>query len=192
MNPRIKEYQAWYHENKDFYENLKSHGSILYTRFYPVYDVLYQLYVDYKDQDTLDEDLDKIIQVGLEFIHQQFYTCKTYLENIFNNDFHLFLEYDQIINYLLFLEDLKYELAEKEIIYHQDKFDDLIEELEAYISDRKAVPNNINVYVDSRLTKIIPTDLSAFQSIIDIFVEIGNTLGIDFDEEEDIIIGKDI
>jgi hypothetical protein len=192
MNPRIKEYQAWHHENKDFYEKLKSHDSILYTRFYPVYDVLYQLYIDYRDHESLDEDLDKIIQVGLEFIHQQFYTCQTYLHTIFNNDFHQFLTYDQIINYLLFLEDLKYELAEKEVIYEKDQFEDLVDELESLISDRKDVPNNISVYVDSRLSKIISTDFNEFHSIIDIFVEIGHTLGIDFDDEEDIIIGKDV
>lgn len=191
MNPRIKAFQAWHHENEKFYEKLKSHGSVLHTRLYPVYDVLYHLYIEYKDQDHLDDDVDKIIQVGLEYIHQQFYTCKIYLEQFFNQNFHDFLIYDQVINYLLFLEDLKYDLAEKEVVYDQNQLDELVELLESYITEKKEVPENLNVYIDSRLSDIISTDLGDFHSIIDIFVEIGNTLGIEFDEE-DIVIGKDI
>lgn len=188
----LKEYQSWYIENKEFYGKLKSHDSALYVRLTPVYDVLHFLYTEYKDNNILDEDIDKIIQVGLEYIHQQFFTCKLYLEKFFNNDFHLFLKYDQAISYILFLEDLKYEFAEKKIEYDEKEFEDLVEYLEVIISNNNKVPENLNVYVDSRVSHIVQLDNFNFHSIIDIFVEIGSTLGLDFDDEEDIIIGKDI
>jgi len=57
----LKEYQSWYSENRDFFEGLKSHQSVLYTRLYPIYDVLYYLYKEHKNCDTLDEDLEKIV-----------------------------------------------------------------------------------------------------------------------------------
>ena len=60
MNERLKAYQSWYVENKAFFEALKSHDSVLYTRLYPVYDVLNHLYETHKEDDYLDEDIDKI------------------------------------------------------------------------------------------------------------------------------------
>ncbi|MCF7924357.1 MAG: hypothetical protein K9L64_04520 [Candidatus Izimaplasma sp.] len=187
----IKEYQSWLVENNDFYHKIKSHKSSLYTRFYPIYEVLQYLYNEYKDEE-FDEDIEKIFQVGLEYINLQFFNCKIYLEKTFDNDFHEFLKYDQVINYLLFIEDLKYELSEQKINYDKEALDTLVNELDEFIIEKKKVPNTLNVYVDAKITKIIDIDNYNFNSIIDIFVEIGNTLGLDFEKEEDIIIGKDI
>ncbi|QWB99922.1 hypothetical protein KHQ88_07240 [Mycoplasmatota bacterium] len=188
----LKEYQSWYIENKEFFEGLKSHESVLYTRLYPVYDVLYFLYKENKNEDSLDEDIDKIIQVGLEYLHGQLFTCKLYYEKFFNKNFHAFLEYDRVVNYLLFLEDLKYELNEKKIDYDTEGLEDIIDYLESMISEKKEVLDNLNVYIDSRVSNIIQLDHYEFHSIIDIFVEIGDTLGINFDDEEDLVIGEDI
>ncbi|MDA3931434.1 MAG: hypothetical protein PF513_01710 [Tenericutes bacterium] len=187
----LKEYQSWYSENRGFFEGLKVHQSLLYTRLYPIYDVLYYLYKENKNSDSLDEDINKIIQVGLEYLHQQVFTCKLYYEKFFNKDFHAFLEYDRVVNYILFLEDLKYELKEKNIDYDQVAYEDIVEYLELMISEKKEVPENLNAYIDSRISNFIQLDSYDFLSIIDIFVEIGDTLGLSFDEEE-IIIGEDI
>jgi hypothetical protein len=187
----LKEYQSWYSENRDFFEGLKAHQSLLYTRLHPIYDVLYYLYKENKNSDSLDEDINKIIQVGLEYLHQQVFTCKLYYEKFFNKDFHAFLEYDRVVNYILFLEDLKYELKEKNIDYDQVAYEDIVEYLELMISEKKEVPENLNAYIDSRISNFIQLDSYDFLSIIDIFVEIGDTLGLSFDEEE-IIIGEDI
>jgi len=192
MNERLKAYQSWYLENKTFFESLKSHNSVLYTRLYPVYDVLRYLYEEHQDEKYLDEDIDKIIQVGLEFIHQQIFTCKTYYQEFFNQDFHAFLEYDQVINYLLFIEDLKYELAEKDIEYAEEELDQIVDELEGIISDKKDVPENLNLYIDRKIADIVSFGQDDFHSIIDIFIEIGDTLGLSFEDEEDIVIGKEL
>ncbi|QLY40409.1 hypothetical protein HF295_05915 [Hujiaoplasma nucleasis] len=193
MNERLKEYQSWYLENKDFYDHLESHNSILYTRFKPVYEVLLFLFQEYKDQDSLDDDIDKIIQVGLEYLYQQFFTCNIYLEKFFNHDFHHFMHYDTLINYLLFIEDLRYELAEQKIQFDEEEMENLLEELEEIITEKKDIPDNYNVYIDSRLLDVIQEKQYEFHSIIDIFVDIALTLGLDLDEEEDeIVIGKEI
>ncbi|MFW5889147.1 MAG: hypothetical protein ACOCUD_02080 [Bacillota bacterium] len=191
MTEIINEYQSWLSENKSFYNKLKAHKSVLHTRFYPVYEVLKHLYNEYKDEE-INEDIEKIFQVGLEYIHLQFFNCKIYLEKNFGNDFHEFLIYDRVINYLLFIEDLKYELTEQKIDYDEAALEDLFEELDNYISKKLPVPDTLNVYVDSKLAKIIDLDEYNFNSIIDIFVEIGNTIGLNFDEEEDIYLGKDV
>jgi hypothetical protein len=191
MNVRLKEYQSWYLENNAFFQALKSHHSVLYTRLQPVYDVLYYLYNENKDVEYIDEDIDKIIQVGLEFLHQQIFTCKTYYQQFFDQDIHAFLKYDHVVNDLLFIEDLNYELVEQNIDYDKKMLDGLSEELESMITDKLEVPENLNLYVDKRLSEIVTMDHDYFHSIIDIFVEIGSTLGLDFDQEDDYVIGKD-
>jgi hypothetical protein len=188
----FKDYQGWLLDNKDFYNQLKNHDSSLYYRFQPVYEVLYYLYENNKDSSKIDEDIDKIFQVGLEYLHMQFFTCKLLLEKTFKNDFHAFLVYDQVIGYNLFLEDLKYELIEKSIKYNQDELDKLSNYLDDLIENKTVIPDNLNLYVDSKVYKIIGKDTYHFTGIIDIFVEIADTLGLNFEEENDILLGDEI
>lgn len=192
MIKMFKDYQGWLLDNKDFYNHLKNHDSSLYYRFQPVYEVLYYLYESNKKLDKLDEDIDKIFQVGFEFLHMQFFTCKLLLEKTFNNDFHAFLVYDQVIGYNLFLEDLKYELIEKSVKYKESELNKLNDYLEDIIENKSVIPDNLNLYVDSKVYKIIGKETYHFTGIIDIFVEIADTLGLDFEEEKDILLGDEI
>jgi hypothetical protein len=192
MEKLLKEYHGWLSDNNELYTKLKNHDSALYHRFQPVYEVLYRLYQEYKNKkDEANEDIEKIFQVGLEYLNMQFFTCKIYLNKTFNKDFHEFLIYDKVINYSLFLEDLEYELAEKQIDYDKDNLLKLSEHLSDIIENKKDIPDNLNLYIDSQVHKIINLDNYSFNGIIDIFVEIADALGINYDEETDFIIGKD-
>ncbi|MGD9964026.1 MAG: hypothetical protein AB7E16_02315 [Candidatus Izemoplasmatales bacterium] len=192
MDKLLKEYQGWLSDNNDFYEHLKNHDSSLYFRFQPVYDVLLFLYEENKEsEEKLQDDIEKIFQVGLEYINLQFFTTKIYLSKNFNNDFHQFLKYDQVINYSLFIEDLRYELVEKNVEYDESELDKLVDYLEKIIENKKEIPDNLNLYIDSLIHKIIKTDDYHFTGIIDIFVEIGETLGINFDEDDEYIVGEE-
>ena len=192
MDKLLKEYQGWLSDNNDFYEHLKNHDSSLYFRFQPVYDVLLFLYEENKESDEkLQDDIEKIFQVGLEYINLQFFTTKIYLSKNFNNDFHQFLKYDQVINYSLFIEDLRYELVEKNVEYDEAELEKLVDYLEKILEDKKEIPDNLNLYIDSLIHKIIKTDDYHFTGIIDIFVEIGETLGINFDEDDEYIVGEE-
>jgi hypothetical protein len=193
MKKLIKDYTSWMSDNKNFYDHLKNHDSVLYHRFQPVFDVLYYLYEEYKENDSeFNDDIEKIFQVGLEYINMQFFTCKIYLHKVFSKDFHIFLVYEQVINYLLFLEDLEYELVEKTIKFDKNEFDKLAEYLDNIIEKKAEIPENLNLYVDSQIHKLIDEKNYHFKGIIDIFVEIGETLGIDFDEDTDYIVGKEV
>lgn len=193
MEKLLKEYHGWLSDNKDFYEHLKGHESALYYRFQPVYDVLNYLYEEYKNKsDEKNEDIEKIFQVGLEYLHMQFFTCNIYYNKTFDKDFHRFLDYDQVISYSLFVEDLKYELVEKSVDYDEDELNNLSEYLESIIENKKEIPDNLNLYVDSKIHKIIKSDDYHFTGIIDIFVEIADALGLSFDEDMDYIIGEEL
>lgn len=189
MERLIKEYQGWLTDNKDFFEHLKHHDSILYHRFQPVYEVMYHLFEEYKlDQTSANEDIEKIFQIGLEYLNLQVFTCKIYLKNTFKNDFHQFLHYERVINYSLFVEDLKYELVEKSINYNEEELEKLGEYISDIIENKKTIPDNLNLYIDSKIHKIIESDDYNFTGIIDIFVEIGDALGLSFDDDTDYII----
>ena len=193
MKKLIKDYTSWMSDNKNFYDHLKNHDSVLFHRFQPVFDVLYYLYEEYKENDSeFNDDIEKIFQVGLEYINMQFFTCKIYLHKVFSNDFHIFLVYEQVINYILFLEDLEYELVEKTIKFDKNEFDKLAEYLDSIIEKKAEIPANLNLYVDSQIHKLIDEKNYHFKGIIDIFVEIGETLGIDFDEDTEYIVGKEV
>jgi hypothetical protein len=191
MNELVREYKSWLKDNQNFILHLRSHNSSLYTRVQPVYEVLNYLVDEWKELNDYSEDLLKIFQVGLEYLHTQVYTCKLYLEKTFNNDFHEFLHYDQVIGYLLFIEDLRYELSEHNIDSDNKKIDKLISYLEELMANRAVLPENLNIYVDSEIHKVYDTS-KEFQSIIDIFVEIAETLGIDLYYETEYVVGKDI
>ncbi|HQN74549.1 MAG TPA: hypothetical protein PK160_00750 [Bacillota bacterium] len=191
MEKLLKEYQGWLTDNKNFYEHLKSHESALFVRFQPVYDVLLVLFQEYKDHpDQGNEDIEKIFQVGLEYLNMQFFNCKMYLKKTFDNNFHHFLEYDQVISYSLFLEDLKYELVEKSVSYDEKAMESISDFLDDIIENKKEIPDNLGLYVDGKIHQMIDVDDYHFTGIIDIFVEIADALGISFDDEQDITIER--
>ncbi len=193
MKRIIREYNQWLKDNQHFILHLRGHDSSLYTRVSPIYEVLNHFKEEYEDGILeSDEDVMKIFQVGLEYLHSQVETCRIYLENTFHQDFHHFLEYEQIIGYLLYIEDLRYELEENEVSYDKHTMDQLIDFLEDLMADKAEIPENINLYVDSEIHKIADFSKWNFQSIIDIFVQIAETVGIELYIESDYVVGKDI
>lgn len=193
MNIIIKEYNQWLKENQNFIINLREYDSSLYTRISPIYEVLNHLKDKYEtDNVSFDIEIYKIFQVGIEYLHSQINICKIYLENTFKNNFHRFLEYDKIIGYLLYIEDLRYELQEHQISYNKKIMDNLIEYLEDMMLNLKEVPGNINLYVDSEIHRIADISKFDFYSITDIFVEIAETLDIELYIENEYVVGKDI
>gem|GEM_PF-307282 len=193
LDPLLKEYGSWHKENEEFYRELEEHDSVLYDRFLPVYEVLNYLYGEITGNNLEEtDDLNKIFGVGLEYINDQFQTCKLYLDKYFQNDLHVFLAYDRVVNALLYLEDVRYELEENGLDANNEKIDLLIEELEAMLEDKKPVETTFSLYVDDALHDAIGEKISSFVGIIDIFVEVAETLGLQLYEENEIVIGKNL
>lgn len=193
MNYLFSEYESWKKENDDFYQELQEHETMLHERFYPVYEVMSQIYNQVsKNTLELTEDLKKIFDVGFAFLHDQFETVKMYLETNFKNDFHHFLDYESIVNYLLFIEDVQYEMQEKHLEFDAEEIERLLDELSEIIDEHKPIPDNFGLYIDEKLNQIMGDNEAEFYGIIDIFMDVADTLGISLYEDEDIVIGKDI
>lgn len=189
MEYLIREYKSWLSENRSLIDHLKSHDSTLYSRIMPIYEVLN--YLSEELNEDLNEDLLKIMQIGFEYLYTQVDTCQLYLEKVFGQDFHALLAYEKIIAYILYLEDLRYELHEHDIENHEAVIHRLTKELEEMMEKRLDIPDNIHLYIDHEINQIINKDIT-FHSIIDIFVEIAETLGIELYLEADYVVGKDI
>ena len=193
METIVKEYNQWLKENQNFILHLKNHNSSLYSRVVPMYEVLNFLSMESTENGlVLDEDLLKIFHVGLEYLHSQVEICKIYLDKNFKNDFHKFLEYDNVIVYILYLEDLRYEIKENNLELNEKIMNSLIDYLEDILEKQEGVLDNTQLYVDSEVHKMIDVEKFDFHSIIDIFVEIAETLGLDIYSEQDFVIGKEI
>lgn len=193
MNYLFAEYESWKKENEEFYQELQEHEAMLYERFYPVYEVMSQICGQVKKETLeLTDDLKKIFDVGFAFLHDQFETAKMYLETNFKNDFHHFLDYESIVNYLLFIEDVRYEMQEKHLEYNDEQIEDLLDELSEIIDKQKPIPENFGLYIDEKLSQVMGDSEAEFYGIIDIFMDVAETLGIYLYEDEDIVIRKDI
>jgi len=190
----LREFEAWDKENHEFYDELQEHDSVLFERFLPVYAVLDTLSKQTRlgELDANDDDIDKIVSVGLEFLNEQFDTCKLYLETKFAGDLHQFLEYDRVVNSMLFIEDLKYELEEKHARYNREILENLQDELEEFMNTKAEIKPELNLYVDDKVNQIIGNRHFKMEGIVDIFVDIATTLGLELFVEDDILIGKDI
>lgn len=193
MKRIVKEYNSWLKENQHFILHLEKHDSSLYSRVMPIYKVLNFLSSEYQDNGMeFNEDIVKIFQIGLEYLHSQISTCKLYYEKFFNQNFHDFIAYDSIVNYILFVEDLRYELEENKAQLNEKAINELMDYLEKIMELKAGVPENFNLYVDSEVHKIVNLEKFDFHSIIDIFVEIAETLDIDLYSETEFVLGKDI
>ena len=193
MEEWLKAFASWDKENHEFIEELHEHQSILYDRLYPVYAVLDMIAKQsVSGEIEINDDIDKIVSVGLEFLHDQIDTCKLYIDTKFNGDLHDFLTYDQIVNAMFFIDDLKYELAEKEIEYDRESLEQFEDELEDFMNKKKPVNPDLNLYIDDKLSKVIDNQKVDFYGIVDIFTDIADTLGLDLYTEEEILIGRDI
>lgn len=193
MERIAREFLTWHKENADFYLELEEHDSLLATRFQPVLEVLLFLANERQTEKTgLSADEEKIMSVGLEYLHDQFSTCKLYLESIFENDFHQFLAYDKVISGLLLLEDIRYELLDRSDKKSLDALEMLADELEALMEAKNPLPENFKLYLDDQLHHILGDKTEKFVGIIDIFVNIADTLDLKLDNSTDIMIGKEI
>jgi len=188
-----QEYASWVKEIEDFYLELKEHHLSLYERFMPIYEVLNYLFLNTQNKKLEpSDDIERIFTVGYEYLHDQIAQCKIYLDMSFHGDFHEFMHYDELISLLFYIEDLRYELSEKSVKYNEEAIEEMITDIEGIIESKGIIPENYTLFVDDKIKSILEDQSFDFYGIIDIFVDVAETLGIYLYEDTDFTIGKDI
>ena len=132
-----KDYEYWYKENKALFEHLEHHNSLIMNRYKDIFEVLN--YIKDIDPKLIDADYELIFSEGFAYIYDRINYLKAFLNTNFIGDLHLFLKYEELIGYYLYLEDIleAYEREEKDIALVDKTFEEIQKDIMDIINSRK-------------------------------------------------------
>lgn len=168
----LNDYNAWLKDNNDFLMMLKDNNSSVYHRLMDVFKILEYIESLYNSQKSIESELAEIFEFGYAYLFDTIEEVKLYYENYFNRDYILFSKYESLINYILYLDDLKNSLIDAEALTETAKqlFDQILEECDEYIRGSKEysidVLDTFNVQLDLELGDAeVLTVLEIFEKI---------------------------
>lgn len=187
-----KDYAAWKLENTELLAQFQDNKNIIYDRLEPVYVVLEHIYDMVCDQVELDEDYETIFEVGFNYLNNQFEIIKIYFDSLFQKNCDDFVDYSEMLLYLIYLLDIRNDMESNGINSDIEELNILETEIENMIMERR----NDLVYISDKMNSTLHDVFTAldfeFVSIIDVFVEIAENLGIFLYEDDDFVIGNEI
>ena len=179
-------------ENHEIIETFKKNKSVIYDRLEPVYSVLNYIYNLLIEENKLDDDLDIIFRSGFDYLHTQFEIIRIYFETLFQSHCDDFKTYSEMVLYLLYIYDIRIDMESNDI----DSDIDELNELETYIENMIVERRNDFDYVKNQMNETLQIVFNKLKydyvSIVDIFVEIAENLGIFIYEDSELLIGEDI
>ncbi len=187
-----RDYAAWKLENTELLKQFQENNNVIYERLEPVYVVLEHVYNMVCDQIDLDEDYETIFEVGFNYLNSQFEIIKIYFDSLFQSNCDDFIDYSELLMYLLYLLDVRNDLESQGHNSDIEVLNDLETTIENMIMERRNDLTYIQDRMNSSLGDLFNKLSFEFVSIIDVFVEIAENLGIFIYENEDFIIGKEV
>lgn len=171
-----EDFKKWYDQNEEFLTHLFKHNSLVFDRINDVIKVL--TYVITMDKKDISDDLDFIFDVGYAYLFNRVMEIKFYLEKYFKNDIDAFLHFESLINYTMYLDDLKEVLVEKEKFGDSVKegFDEIAARIEEIISKKKHFEPDIIDEFNVILLSVLPND--NFLTTPEIFIQVAEELQI--------------
>lgn len=187
-----KDYASWKIENSQTLEQFDENRSVVYERLEPVYEVLNHIYDMVVDKEEIDEDLETIFQVGFNYLNTQFDIIKIYFETLFQSNCKDFAEYSNMILFLLYIYDLRTDLENNNISSDIEELNDLETNIENMVMERRDDHEFINSKMNETLSIVFNLMDYEYVSVVDVFVEIAENLGLFIYEDKDLVIGKEI
>lgn len=188
----LKDYASWKLENYEMLEEFKHNSNPIYERLEPVYVVLEHLYDMACNKEELDEDLSNIFNVGFQYLYSQLNVAKIYFESLFKSNCDEFEEYSEMLLFLLYIFDLRTDLES----HDNDSDLEVLNNTETYIENMIMERRKDFEFVRNMMNETLSTVFEfidyEYVSIIDIFVEIAENLGIFIYEDDSLVIGKEI
>lgn len=188
----LKDYASWKMENYQMIEKFKQNDSPIYDRLEPVYLVLEHIYDLACDEDELDEDLEHIFNVGFQYLYSQLNITKIYYESLFKSNCQDFNEYSELLLFLLYIIDLRNDLEGHDIDSDLDVLNKTESYIENMIMERRQDFDYVRNLMNQAIKEVFELVEYDYVSIIDIYVEIAENLGIFIYEDDEFIIGKEI
>jgi|LGOV01.1.fsa_nt_gb hypothetical protein len=191
-NSIYKDYASWKIENSETLEVFNDNSSVIYERLEPVYVVLNHIYDMVVEKKDVDEDLETIFQVGFNYLNTQFDIIKIYYETLFQSKCDDFVEYSDMILFLLYIFDLRADMESNDIDSDIEELNDLETNIENMIMEKRDDHEFINSKMNETLSIVFDLMDYEYVSIIDVFVEIAENLGLFIYEDKELVIGREI
>ncbi len=188
----LKDFANWKLENDELIERFRAIDSKIYRRLEPVIAVLNYTYQRAIHQGALNEDLETIFNVGLNYLNTQFEVIKIYYQTLFESKCNEIEEYGILVNYLLFINDFRSDLERFEDYVEIEKLDEVETLIEDMIAQRDNDVDTAKEALDKAIMSVAKLLDYEYTPIIDIFYEIAKSLGIGLSDDDHSIIGKDI
>lgn len=187
-----KDYAAWKLENQEILEQFQSNNNMIYDRLEPVYAVLNHIYDLVVEGMELDEDYELIFHSGFDYLSTQFEIVKIYYKTLFQENCDDFIEYSDLLLYLIYVLDVKNDLESNDIDSNIPSLNNFEETIENMIMER----NNDKVYAINLFNTVFEEVFRKLKyeyvSIVDVFSEIAESLGIFLYEDADYVIGNEV
>lgn len=188
----LKDYASWKMENYEMLEQFKQNGNPIYDRLEPVYVVLENLYEMACSNEQLDEDLENIFNIGFQYLYSQLNLTKIYFENLFKSACDDFEEYSEMLLFLLYIFDLRTDLESHDLDSDLEVLNNTETYIENMIMQRGHDYDFVRDMMNETIKQVFETIDYEYVSIVDIYVEIAENLGIYLYEDDELIIGKEI
>lgn len=152
-----EDYEKWYEENEAFFTHLFHHDSIIFEQMSDIIAVLNHILR--LEEHEIDADLEVFFDVGYAYLFNRVEEIKLFLTKHFKNDMHHFLEYEVLLNYYFYLDDLKDTLIQDESYTDviKDEFDAMQEEINQLIESHKKFEVSMIDELNNRLLSVVPS-----------------------------------
>lgn len=179
-------------ENHEVVGTFKDNKNMIYTRFEPVFAVLEHIYNQVVDNKEVDDDLETIFSFGFEYLYTQIEIIKAYFSSLFQSNCEEFKEYNEMILFLLYILDIKIDLENNNAKVDLSELDELEEYIENMIMERSKNFDYVRTRLNAVLNKVDESINYEYTSVVDIYSEICENLGIFLYEESEFVIGTEI
>ena len=179
-------------ENHETIEIFEENNSVIYERIEPVYEVVNHIYDLLVEEKEVSEELDIIFTAGFNYLFTQYETIKIYYEKLFQSNCDDFLKYSEMVLYLLYIYDIRSDMENNDIDSDIPELNELETCIENLIVDRSTDFDYIKNEMNKTLKVVFDKMNYDYVSIVDIFVEIAENLGIFIYEDNDLVLGNDI
>lgn len=153
----LTEYKEYMTDNKDFLVMLQEKESPIYDRLADVIKVLG--YVDFlvDAYEKVEEEYEVFYETGFPFFFNQLEEVKIYYKKYFNSDYSEFKNYDQLINYSLYLDDFKDTLKEEELL--NEDIENAIKDIQTQIEEILTEKNGYSDEVFDKFNAILQSEI---------------------------------
>lgn len=121
-----------------------------------------------KSKKGIDQDLQNIIEHSFTYLYENIELLNVFYEKYFNKTFSVMKKYDQLINYILYLEDVSYVLNNEK---KSKEIDAIIKQYESILITKNSYDeslfDNISPFLDSLSKKQLYSQQEIFEMVVE-------------------------